>query len=130
MASCHFQELRVPHSIPAISALLNRVRRRGESTEATDNGLSSKIITINLPFCHRYCTAYVVSNGEPVTLPLTYVRSDEKEPDTVKRVLDRVGTDPFETDLLLADCDFDNERVVRRARDLATTGIHSSDLCS
>ncbi len=68
--------------------------------------------------CHRYCTAYVVSNGKPVTLALTYVRSDEKEADAVERVLDRVGTYPFEIDLLLADRGFYNERVIRRARDL------------
>jgi hypothetical protein len=73
--------------------------------------------------CHRYCTAYVVSNGKPVTLALTYVRSDEKEADAVERVLDRVGTYPFEIDLLLADRGFYNERVIRRARDLATTVI-------
>ncbi|GGJ01715.1 hypothetical protein GCM10008995_09380 [Halobellus salinus] len=73
--------------------------------------------------CHRYCTAYVVSNGKPVTLALTYVRSDEKEADAVERVLDRVGTYPFDVDLLLADRGFYNERVIRRARDLATTVI-------
>ena len=73
--------------------------------------------------CHRYCTAYVISNGKPVTLALTYVRSDEKEADAVERVLDRVGTYPFEIDLLLADRGFYNERVIRRARDLATTVI-------
>ncbi|SDJ86709.1 Transposase DDE domain-containing protein [Halovenus aranensis] len=73
--------------------------------------------------CHRYCTAYVVSNGKPVTLTLTYVRSDEKEADAVEDALDRVGTYPFEIDLLLADRGFDNERVIRRARDLATTVI-------
>jgi len=73
--------------------------------------------------CHRYCTAYVVSNGKPVTLALTYVRSDEKEADAVERVLDRVGAYPFETDLLLADRGFYNERVIRRARSLATTVI-------
>jgi len=28
---------------------------------------------------HRYRTAYVVSNGKPVTLAMTYVRSDEDE---------------------------------------------------
>jgi len=34
--------------------------------------------------CHRYCTAYVVSNGKPVTLAMTYVRSDEDEADAVE----------------------------------------------
>jgi|GEM_PF-2119064 len=34
--------------------------------------------------CHRYCTAYVVSNGKTVTLAMTYVRSDEQEADAVE----------------------------------------------
>ena len=41
--------------------------------------------------CHRYCTAYLVANGKPVTLAMTYVRSDEKEADAVERVLTRNG---------------------------------------
>jgi len=45
--------------------------------------------------CHRYCTAYVVSNGKPVTLAMTYVRSDEDEADAVERVLARVENYPF-----------------------------------
>jgi len=73
--------------------------------------------------CHRYCSAYVVSNGKPVTLALTYVRSDEKEADAVERILDHIGACLFEIDLLLADRGFYNERVIRRARDLATTVI-------
>ncbi len=79
--------------------------------------------TDGITTCHRYCTAYIVSSGKPVTLALTYVRSDQKEADAVERVLDRVGTYPFEIDLLLADRGFYNERVIRRARDLATTVI-------
>jgi len=47
--------------------------------------------------CHRYCTAYVVSNGKPVTLAMTYVPSDETEADAVERVLDRVAAYPFES---------------------------------
>jgi hypothetical protein len=73
--------------------------------------------------CHRYCTAYIVPNGKPVTLALTYLRSDEKEADAVEDALDRVGTYLFEIDLLLADRGFYNERVIRRASDLATTVI-------
>ncbi len=38
-----------------------------------------------------------------------------------RAILDRVGTYPFEIDLLFADRRFYNERVIRRARDLATT---------
>jgi len=44
--------------------------------------------------CHRYCSAYLVSNGKPVTLAMTYVRSDESEADAVERVLDRVEAIP------------------------------------
>jgi len=69
--------------------------------------------------CHRYCTAYVVSNGKPVTLAMTDVRSDEQEADAVERVLDRVAAYPFDIDLLLADRGFYNERVLRRSREIA-----------
>jgi len=74
--------------------------------------------------CHRYCTAYVVSNGKPVTLAMTYVRNDEDEADAVERVLARVKNYPFEIDLLLADSGFFNERVIRRSRDIAATVVH------
>jgi hypothetical protein len=74
--------------------------------------------------CHRYCTAYVVSNGKPVTLAMTYVRSDEYKADAGERVLVRIENYPFEIDLLLADSDFYNERVIRRARDIAATVVH------
>jgi hypothetical protein len=73
--------------------------------------------------CHRYCTAYLVSNGKPVTLAMTYVRSDETEADAVERVLDRVEAYPFEIDLLLADRGFYNERAIRRAREIAATVV-------
>jgi len=74
--------------------------------------------------CHRYCTAYVVSNGKPVTLAMTYVRNDEDEADAVERVLARVKNYPFEIDLLLADSGFFNERVIRRSREIAATVVH------
>jgi hypothetical protein len=74
--------------------------------------------------CHRYCTAYVVSNEKPVTLAMTYVRSDEDEADAVKRVLARVENYPFDVDLLLADSGFYNERVLRRSREIAATVVH------
>ena len=74
--------------------------------------------------CHRYCTAYVVSNGKPVTLAMTYVRNDEDEADAVERVLDRVENYPFEIELLLADSGFYNERVLRRSREIAATVVH------
>ncbi|RZV10469.1 DDE family transposase [Natrinema hispanicum] len=73
--------------------------------------------------CHRYCTAYLVSNGKPVTLAMTYVRSDEKEADAVERVLDRVEAYPFEIELLLADRGFYNERILRRSQEIAATVV-------
>ena len=75
--------------------------------------------------CHRYCTAYVVSNGKPVTLAMTYVRNDETEADAVERVLARVENFPFEIELLLADSGFFNERVIRRSREIAATVVHA-----
>ncbi len=74
--------------------------------------------------CHRYCTAYVVANEKPVTLAMTYVRNDEDEADAVERVLAYFKNYPFEIDLLLADSGFYNERVIRRARDIAATVVH------
>jgi len=73
--------------------------------------------------CHRYCSAYLVSNGKPVTLAMTYVRSDESEADAVERVLDRIEAYPFEIDLLLADRGFYNERILRRSHDIAATVV-------
>ncbi|WP_130501566.1 ISH3 family transposase [Natrinema hispanicum] len=73
--------------------------------------------------CHRYCTAYLVSNGKPVTLAMTYVRSDEKEADAVERVLDRIEAYPFEIELLLADRGFYNERILRRSQEIAATVV-------
>jgi hypothetical protein len=73
--------------------------------------------------CHRYCTAYLVANGKPITLAMTYVRSDEKQADAVERVLDRVEAYPFEIELLLADSGFYNERVIRRSREIAATVV-------
>ena len=72
--------------------------------------------------CHRYCTAYVVSNGKPVTLAMTYVRNDEDEADAGEHALARVENYPFEVDLLLADSGFYNERVIRRAREASDRG--------
>ena len=49
---------------------------------AEDGGeLCTTNLTDGTTTCHRYCTVYVVSNGKPVTLAMTYVRSDEKEAD-------------------------------------------------
>jgi len=93
------------------------------SPDEVDGELCTTAPTDGTTTCHRYCTAYVVSNGKPVTLALTYVRSNEKEADAVKRVLDRVGTSPFEIDLLLADWGFYNGRIICRGRELATTVI-------
>lgn len=73
--------------------------------------------------CHRYCTAYGVSNGKPMTLATTYVRSDETEADAVGRVLKLVDSYPFEIARLLADSGFYNERIIRQARDSAPTVV-------
>jgi len=61
--------------------------------------------------CHRYCSAYLVLNGKPVTLAMTYVRSDESEADTV------------EIDPLLADHGFYNECILLRSSDIAATVV-------
>jgi len=71
--------------------------------------------------CHRYCPAYVVSNGKPVTLAMTYVRNDETEADAVERVLARVENYSVEIELLLADSGFFNECVIRCSQEIAAT---------
>jgi len=91
---------------------------------ADDGELCSMAPKDGTTTCHRYCTAYVVSNGKPVTLAMTYVRSDEDEADAVERVLARVENYPFEIELLVADSGFYNERVIRRAREIAATVVH------
>ena len=55
---------------------------------------------------------------------MTDVRNDEIEADAVGRVLARVENYPFEIVLLLADSGFFNERVIRRAREIAATVVY------
>ena len=74
--------------------------------------------------CHRYCTAYVVSNEKPVTLAMTYVHNDENEAGAVECALASVENYPFDIELLLADRDFYNERVIHRSRDIVATVVH------
>jgi hypothetical protein len=74
--------------------------------------------------CHRYWTAYIVSNENPVTLAMTYVRNDETEADAGEHALARVENYPFEIELLLADSGFFDERVLRRSREITATVVH------
>lgn len=55
---------------------------------------------------------------------MTYIRNDEDEADVDERVFARVENYPFDIDFLLADSGFYNERVIRRARDIAATVVH------
>ena len=66
--------------------------------------------------CHRYCTAFTLTAGKRLTLAVTKVRSDEPTADAVERILDRIGSLPFETDVYLADRGFYIERFLRKAR--------------
>ena len=66
--------------------------------------------------CHRYCTAFTLTTGKRLTLAVTKVRSDEPTADAVERILDRVGSLPFETDVYLADRGFYIERFLWSAR--------------
>lgn len=66
--------------------------------------------------CHRYCTAYTLTTGKRLTLALTKVRSDEPTADAIERILDRVGSLPFDIDIYLADRGFYIERFLRSAR--------------
>ena len=74
--------------------------------------------------CHRYCTAFVLAQGKPLTLAVEPVDGKDSKADAVERVLARVENYPFEIELLLADSGFFNERVIRRSREIAATVVH------
>ena len=53
--------------------------------------------------CHRYCTAFVIARGKPLTLAVEPVAGEDSKADAVERVLARVETYPFETERILID---------------------------
>ena len=53
--------------------------------------------------CHRYCTAFVIAQGKPLTLALEPVDGEDSKADAVERVLARVELYPFEIDQILMD---------------------------
>ncbi|EMA48441.1 ISH3 family transposase [Halococcus salifodinae] len=53
--------------------------------------------------CHRYCTAFVIARGKPLTLAVEPVAGEDSKADAVERVLARVETYPFETKQILID---------------------------
>ncbi|WP_050033563.1 MULTISPECIES: ISH3 family transposase [Halobacteriales] len=53
--------------------------------------------------CHRYCTAFVIAQGKPLTLAVEPVAGDDSAADAVERTLARVELYPFETERLLMD---------------------------
>ena len=53
--------------------------------------------------CHRYCTAFVLAQGKPLTLALEPVDGDDSKADAVERVLARVETHPFDIERILRD---------------------------
>jgi hypothetical protein len=53
--------------------------------------------------CHRYCTAFVLAQGKPLTLAVEPVDGDDSKADAVERVLARVDQYPFETEQILMD---------------------------
>ena len=55
--------------------------------------------------CHRYCTAFVIAQGKPLTLAVEPVDGEDSKADAVERVLARVETYSFETDQILMDRD-------------------------
>jgi len=53
--------------------------------------------------CHRYCTAFVIAQGKPLTLAVEPVDGEDSKADAVERVLARVEEYPFDVDHLLMD---------------------------
>ncbi|MFC4986713.1 ISH3 family transposase [Saliphagus infecundisoli] len=53
--------------------------------------------------CHRYCTAFVIAQGKPLTLAVEPVDGDDSAADAVERVLARVELYPFEINRILMD---------------------------
>jgi len=53
--------------------------------------------------CHRYCTAFVIAQGKPLTLAIEPVDGQDSKADAGERVLARVETYPFETERILMD---------------------------
>jgi len=53
--------------------------------------------------CHRYCTAFVIAQGKPLTLALEPVDGEDSNADAVERVLACVETYPFEIEQILRD---------------------------
>ena len=53
--------------------------------------------------CHRYCTAFVLAQGKPLTLAVEPVYDDDSKADAVERVLARAELYPFETEQILMD---------------------------
>jgi hypothetical protein len=53
--------------------------------------------------CHRYCTAFVIAQGKPLTLAIEPVAGEDDKADAVERVLARVETYPFEIERILID---------------------------
>src|SRR5699024_12513986 len=51
--------------------------------------------------CHRYCTAFVIARGKPLTLAVEPVAGEDSKADAVERVLARVETYHFETKQIL-----------------------------
>jgi len=53
--------------------------------------------------CHRYCTAFILAQGKPLTLAVEPVDGDDSKADAVERVLARVENYPFEIERILID---------------------------
>jgi len=69
--------------------------------------------------CHRYCTAFVLAQGKPLTLAMEPVDGDDSKADAVERLLARVETYPFEIKRILFDRAAFNGELIGVLRELA-----------
>ena len=69
--------------------------------------------------CHRYCTAFVIARGKPLTLAIEPVAGEDSNADAVERVLARVETYSFETEQILVDRAAFNGELIEVLRETA-----------
>lgn len=72
-------------------------------TPANDDEIRQMAAQDGTTQCHRYCTAFVIAQGKPLTLAVEPVDGEDSKADAVERVLARVELYSFEVEQILMD---------------------------